>query len=160
MSKLHVHMHKPRQDGGSQEQPIPDWAPFAVPSDEVWRDLQRRRNLIKMVRALSATARDEGYMTSASVLEETASRLALTLIDQSMQLQAQATKPTAASRSFPAHLNTTGRIKAAPAAPSALVQRQLPGRAARRAKPLQVPSTMPVHSLTVADAAPRAESSP
>lgn len=62
------------------EHPIPDWAPFSVPSDEVWRELQRRRNIIRILRELTNLARDEGYSITASLLAETAARAQATLI--------------------------------------------------------------------------------
>jgi hypothetical protein len=62
------------------EQPIPDWAPFAVPSDDVWRELQRRRNIIRILQELTNLARDEGYSITASLLAETAARAQATLI--------------------------------------------------------------------------------
>lgn len=57
------------------EEPLPDLAPFAVTSDETWRHLQRRRNLIRMVKAVASLARDESYPLSASILDATAERL-------------------------------------------------------------------------------------
>jgi hypothetical protein len=62
------------------EHPIPDWAPFAVPSEEIWRELQRRRNIIRMLRELTNLARDEGYSRTAALLAETAARAQATLI--------------------------------------------------------------------------------
>lgn len=62
------------------EHPLPDWAPYAVPSDEMWRELQRRRNIIRILRELTNLARDEGYSTTAALLAETAARAQATLI--------------------------------------------------------------------------------
>jgi hypothetical protein len=64
----------------SDEESIPDWAPFAPISDAEWRDLQRRRNLVKMVRALAESARDEGFSAAASMLVDTADRIQSKLI--------------------------------------------------------------------------------
>lgn len=58
-------------------------APFNVPAQnasEAWRELQRRRNLIRMVETLAHAARDEGYMSSMAVLMETAETLRKELI--------------------------------------------------------------------------------
>lgn len=62
------------------EHPLPDWAPYAAPSDEVWRELQRRRNIIRILRELTNLARDEGYSITAALLAETAARAQATLI--------------------------------------------------------------------------------
>ena len=63
-----------------EERPIPDWAPFAVPSDEIWRELQRRRNIIRILQELTNLARDEGYTITAGLLAETTARAQATLI--------------------------------------------------------------------------------
>jgi hypothetical protein len=84
------------------EQPIPDWAPFAVPSDEVWRELQRRRNIIRILRELTNMARDEGYSITASLLAETASRAQATLIQaHGAELQASAHQTSVHQASVP-----------------------------------------------------------
>jgi hypothetical protein len=57
---------KPRQPHA--EVPLPDYAPFAVPSDEAWRELQRRRHLVRVVENLAHSARDEGYPLSSRLL--------------------------------------------------------------------------------------------
>ena len=54
---------------------MPDWAPFAQIDDAEWRELQRRRSLIRLVSALGDMARDEGLTLSAQVLNETVARL-------------------------------------------------------------------------------------
>lgn len=64
---------KPRQPHA--EVPLPDYAPFAVPSDEAWRELQRRRHLVRVVENLAHSARDEGYPLSSRLLAETAVKL-------------------------------------------------------------------------------------
>ena len=69
---------KPRQ--ARMELPLPDYAPYAVPSDEVWRELQRRRNLVRMVETLAQSARDEGFPLSSQILGETACKLRAALI--------------------------------------------------------------------------------
>lgn len=67
--------HNATSVSASIEQPLPDWAPFAPIGDAEWRELQRRRNLVRMIRALAETAKDEGFAASASMLSETASRI-------------------------------------------------------------------------------------
>jgi hypothetical protein len=69
---------KPRQP--QMELPLPDYAPFAVPSDEVWRELQRRRNLVRMVETLAQSARDEGFPLSSQILSDTVGKLRAALI--------------------------------------------------------------------------------
>ncbi|WP_191085355.1 hypothetical protein [Roseococcus microcysteis] len=54
---------------------MPDWAPFAVPDDESWRVLQRRRHLIKLTDELALLARDEGFEACHLLLAGTADRL-------------------------------------------------------------------------------------
>jgi hypothetical protein len=68
MTEPRLPVHLRPQEHLPPERPLPDWAPFAVPSDEVWRELQRRRNLISTVRALATAARDEGYTICAVLL--------------------------------------------------------------------------------------------
>ena len=48
--------------------PLPSLAPWAVPDDETWRELQRRRNLLALVDTLAKTTRDDGYDSCAVVL--------------------------------------------------------------------------------------------
>lgn len=66
---------------GGREQPMTDWAPFAVPDMHVWRELQRRRHMIKMVDNLAQVARDEGFATCHELLVTTAERLRHLLIE-------------------------------------------------------------------------------
>jgi len=80
MTEPRLPVHLRPQEHLPPERPLPDWAPFAVPSDEVWRELQRRRNLISTVRALATAARDEGYTICAVLLADTAERLVTALI--------------------------------------------------------------------------------
>ncbi|MCX7373072.1 MAG: hypothetical protein NTW56_11690 [Alphaproteobacteria bacterium] len=62
------------------ELPLPDWAPFGAPSEAHWRAVQRRRNLVQMVRQIAALAKDEGFIETAMLLNETASRVRSRLI--------------------------------------------------------------------------------
>ena len=62
------------------EQPIGDAPPWHDQWPEVWRDLQRRRHLIKQVLLLAAIARDDGLPATAALLSETAARMTSTLI--------------------------------------------------------------------------------
>ncbi|MBB3898439.1 hypothetical protein [Roseococcus suduntuyensis] len=63
-----------------KDQPLTDWAPFAVPDAEAWRELQRRRHLIRQVDSLSQIARDEGYFSCYDILSGAADRLRQLLI--------------------------------------------------------------------------------
>lgn len=63
-----------------KDQPLTDWAPFAVPDAEAWRELQRRRHLIRQVDSLSQIARDEGYFSCHEILTGAADRLRQLLI--------------------------------------------------------------------------------
>lgn len=67
-------------DDLNRESPLPDWAPFGAPSDEHWRAVQRRRNLVQMVRQVAALAKDEGFNETALLLTETANRVRSRLI--------------------------------------------------------------------------------
>lgn len=62
------------------ETPLPDWSPFAAPSDGEWQAVQRRRNLVRMVHMLADMARDDGLRTAATLLHETAELLRQRLI--------------------------------------------------------------------------------
>lgn len=57
------------------DEAVPDWAPFAVPDEESWRDVQRRRHLIRMTSELAQLARDEGFEACHLLLSSTADRL-------------------------------------------------------------------------------------
>ena len=63
-----------------KEIPIPDWAPFGAPTEEHWRAVQRRRNLVQMVRQIASLAKDEGFVETAMSLTETASQIRSRLI--------------------------------------------------------------------------------
>ena len=67
-------------DGLNEDTPLPDWAPFGAPSEEHWRAVQRRRNLIQMVRQIAAVAKDEGFFETAMLLTETANKVRSRLI--------------------------------------------------------------------------------
>lgn len=55
--------------------PMPDIAPFAPVSDEMWREAQRRRSLIRRLEDLASDARDERLELAASLLREAALNL-------------------------------------------------------------------------------------
>lgn len=57
------------------EQPMPDWAPFAVQDEEIWRNLQRRRHLIQSVEQLANLALNEGFVACHTLLSNTADDL-------------------------------------------------------------------------------------
>lgn len=92
---------KPRQP--QMELPLPDYAPFAVPSDEVWRELQRRRNLVRMVETLAQSARDEGFPLSSQILGETAGKLraALIMVEAGRQVPNPKRSPSGKPRQAP-----------------------------------------------------------
>jgi hypothetical protein len=96
------------------ELPLPDYAPFAVPSDEVWRELQRRRNLVRLVEALAQSARDEGFPLSGQILGETAGKLraALILAGASRQAPEPQRPPCGKARRA---LNAVATVSSAPA---------------------------------------------
>ncbi len=89
---------------------LPDWAPFAVPDEELWREAQRRRRLIKMVEELSHLARDEGLATSHELLAATAERLRHLLLQSPAPAQAapRTAVPGAASKAVAAR---PGRVR-------------------------------------------------
>ncbi len=70
---------KPKLRQAQMGMPLPDNALLAVPSDEVWRQRQRRRNLVRMVETLAQSAKAEGFPLSSQLLGETASKLRATL---------------------------------------------------------------------------------
>lgn len=62
------------------ETPLPSYAPFAVPSEAIWQDLQRRRSMIRLVRTMVEVAREQGYSNCAAILADAAERICNTLI--------------------------------------------------------------------------------
>ncbi|HEV7458016.1 MAG TPA: hypothetical protein VGN96_14685 [Roseococcus sp.] len=60
---------------------MPDWAPFAAPDEESWREAQRRRHLIKMTDSLAQIARDEGFLSCHTLLADTANKLRQLLLE-------------------------------------------------------------------------------
>lgn len=73
----------PRCREAEVEKALPDWTPFAVPSDVAWQAVQRRRNLVRMVHMLADMARDDGLRAAATLLHETAELLRHRLIHSS-----------------------------------------------------------------------------
>ena len=86
-------------DSLNEETPLPDWAPFGAPSDDHWRAVQRRRNLVQMVRQIAAVAKDEGFFETAMLLTETANKVRSRLISPVIPENHFDTKPTAPKRS-------------------------------------------------------------
>jgi hypothetical protein len=66
------------------EQPMLDKVPWIAP-DKEWKELQRRRRLVRTIHALAESAHDEGYHSSARVLREAAEEVLLKLLASSME---------------------------------------------------------------------------
>lgn len=125
---------RPRQP--QMELPLPDYAPFAVPSDEVWRELQRRRNLVRMVETLAQSARDEGFPLSSQILRETAGKLRATLI--MVEAGRQAPDPKRSPSGKPRRAPQTSGTKPSVASPRRKLQAPEHAQLALQAGPQEV----------------------